>query len=119
MNKKILALCVFMLLTVVLSAQTMQSKKQKIKVESRPNASLYLTEVYKTDNWAEYYCVYEENKNTFDEDEAEKVMYEFFSNYKRDNAFSSVEVEDLKGATIGKTTTTMEKRVIFRHVNKR
>ena len=119
MNKKILALCAFMLLAVVLSAQTVQPKKQKIKVEGRANASLYMTEVYKTDNWAEYYFVYEENKNTFDENEAEKIMYEFFSNYKRDNAFSSVEVEDLKGATIGKTTTTMEKRVIFRHVNKR
>ena len=119
MNKKILALCAFMLLAVVLTAQTVQSKKQKIKVDGRENAFLYLTEIYKTDNWAEYYCVYEENKNTFNEDEAEKVMYEFFSNYKRDNAFSSVEVEDLKGVTIGKTTTTMEKRVVFRHVNKR
>ena len=119
MNKKILALCAFMLLAVVLTAQTVQPKKQKIKVEGRENASLYLTEIYKTDNCAEYYCVYEENKNTFNEDEAEKVMYEFFSNYKRDNAFSSVEVEDLKGVTIGKTTTTMEKRVVFRHVNKR
>ena len=119
MNKKILALCAFMLLAVVLTAQTVQPKKQKIKVEGRENASLYLTEIYKTDNWAEYYCVYEENKNTFNEDEAEKGMYEFFSNYKRDNAFSSVEVEDLKGVTIGKTTTTMEKRVVFRHVNKR
>ena len=119
MNKKILALCAFMLLAVVLTAQTVQSKKQKIKVDGRENAFLYLTEIYKTDNWAEYYCLYEENKNTFDENEAEKVMYEFFSNYKRDNAFSSVEVEDLKGTTIGKTTTTMEKRVIFRNVNKR
>ena len=97
----------------------MQPKKQKIKVEGRENAFLYMTEIYKTDNWAEYYCVYEEDKKTFDESAAEKVMYEFFSNYKRDNAFSSVEVEDLKGVTIGKTTTTMEKRVIFRHVNKR
>ena len=91
MNKKILALCAFMLLAVVLSAQTVQPKKQKIKVEGRANASLYMTEIYKTDNWAEYYC----------------------------NAFSSVEVEDLKGATTGQKTTTMEKRVIFRHVNKR
>ena len=119
MNKKILALCAFMLLAVVLTAKTVQPKKQKIKVESRTNASLSMTEIYKTDNWAEYYCVYEEDKKTFDENEAEKIMYEFFSNYKRDNAFSSVEVEDLKGASIGKTTTTMEKRVIFRHVNKR
>ena len=31
MNKKILALCAFMLLAVVLSAQTVQTKKQKIK----------------------------------------------------------------------------------------
>ena len=119
MNKKIFALCAFVLLAVALSAQTVQPKKQKIKVEGRQNASLYMTEVYKTDNWAEYYFVYEEDKNTFDENEAEKIMYEFFSNYKRDNAFSSVEVEDLKGATTGKTTTMMEKRVIFRHVNKR
>jgi len=83
MNKKILALCAFMLLAVVLSAQTVQTKKQKIKVEGRANASLYLTEIYKTDNWAEYYCVYEEDKNTFDENEAEKVMYEkFLKQYK-------------------------------------
>ena len=119
MNKKILALCAFMLLAVVLSAQTIQPKKQKIKVEGRANANLYMTEIYKTDNWAEYYCVYEEDKTKFNEDNAEKAMYEFFSNYKREHAFSSVEVEDLKGVTIGKSTTTMEKRIIFRHVNKR
>ncbi len=35
MNKKILALCAFMLLAVVLTAQTVQPKKQKIKVEGR------------------------------------------------------------------------------------
>lgn len=119
MNKKILALCAFMLLAVVVSAQTVQPKKEKIKVEGRDKAYIYMTEIYKTDNWAEYYCVYEEDKNSFNESEAEKAMYEFFSNYKRDNAFSSVEVEDLKGALVGKTTTTMQKRIIFRHVNKR
>lgn len=119
MNKKILALCTFMMLAVVLSAQTVQAKKQKIQVEGRANAALYMTEIYKTDNWAEYYFVYEEDKNTFDENEAEKIMYEFFSNLKRDKAYSSLEVEDLKGATTGKKTTTIEKRVVFRHVNKR
>lgn len=119
MNKKILALCTCMLLAVFLAAQAAQPKKQIVKIEGRPNATLAMTEIYKTNNWAEYYFIYEEDKNTFDENEAEKIMYEFFSNYKRDNAFSSVEVEDLKGATIGKKTTTMEKRVIFRHVNKR
>ena len=119
MNKKILALCAFMLLAVVVSAQTVQPKKEKIKVDGRDKAYIYLTEIYKTDNWAEYYCVYEEDKNSFNESEAEKAMYEFFSNYKRDNLFSSVEVEDLKGALVGKTTTTMQKRIIFRHVNKR
>ena len=119
MNKKILALCTFMLLAAIMTAQAAQPKREKIKVEGRDTAYIYMTEIYKTDNWAEYYCVYEEDKNTFDENEAEKVMYEFFSNYKRDKGFSSVEVEDLKGASIGKTMTTMEKRVIFRHVNKR
>ena len=119
MNKKILALCAFMLLAVIVSAQTVQPKKEKFKVDGRDKAYIYLTEIYKTDNWAEYYCVYEEDKNSFNESEAEKAMYEFFSNYKRDNLFSSVEVEDLKGALVGKTTTTMQKRIIFRHVNKR
>ena len=119
MNKKILALCAFMLLAVIVSAQTVQPKKEKFKVDGRDKAYIYLTEIYKTDNWAEYYCVYEEDKKTFDEDAAEKAMYEFFSNYKREHAFSSVEVEDLKGVTVGKSTTTMEKRIIFRHVNKR
>ena len=119
MNKKILALCAFMLLAVIVSAQTVQPKKEKFKVDGRDKAYIYLTEIYKTDNWAEYYCVYEEDKNSFNENDAEKAMYEFFSNYKRDNLFSSVEVEDLKGALVGKTTTTMQKRIIFRHVNKR
>ena len=119
MNKKILALCTFMLLAAIMTAQASQPKREKIKVEGRDTAYIYMTEIYKTDNWAEYYCVYEEDKKTFDEDAAEKAMYEFFSNYKREHAFSSVEVEDLKGVTIGKSTTTMEKRIIFRHVNKR
>ena len=119
MNKKILAFCTCLLLAVVVSAQTSQPKKEKFDVEGRTNAHIFMTEIYKTENWAEFYCVYEEDKNTFKENEAEKAMYEFFSNYKRDNAFSSVEVEDLRGATVGKNTTTMEKRVIFRHVNKR
>jgi len=121
MNKKIIALCVCMLLAVAVSAQTAQTKakKEKFKVEGRENAAIIMTEIYKTDNWAEYYCVYEEDKNTFDEAAAEKAMYEFFSNYKREHSFSSVEVEDLKGAAIGKTKTTIEKRIIFRHVNRR
>ena len=119
MNKKILALCTCMLLAVVISAQTAQPKTEKMKVAGRENAYILMTEIYKTDNWAEYYCVYEEDKTKFNEDNAEKAMYEFFSNYKREHAFSSVEVEDLKGVTIGKSTTTMEKRIIFRHVNKR
>lgn len=119
MNKKILALCTCMLLAVVVSAQTAQPKTEKMKVAGRENAYILMTEIYKTDNWAEYYCVYEEDKNTFDEAAAEKAMYEFFSNYKREHSFSSVEVEDLKGAAIGKTKTTIEKRIIFRHVNRR
>lgn len=119
MNKKILALCTFILLAAIMTAQAAQPKREKIKVEGRDTAYIYMTEIYKTDNWAEYYCVYEEDKKTFDEDAAEKAMYEFFSNYKREHAFSSVEVEDLKGVTVGKSTTTMEKRIIFRHVNKR
>lgn len=119
MHKRILALCACMLLALALSAQAAQPKKQTIKIEGRANAALSMTEIYKTENWAEYYFVYEEDKNTFDENEAEKIMYEFFSNYKRDHAFSSVEVEDLKGATTGKKTTVLEKRVIFRHVNRR
>lgn len=119
MNKKILAFCTCLLLAVVVSAQTSQPKKEKFDVEGRTNAHIFMTEIYKTENWAEFYCVYEEDKNTFKENEAEKAVYEFLSNYKRKYVFSSVEVEDLKGVTIGKTVTTMEKRVIFRNVNKR
>lgn len=119
MNKKIIALCIFMLLAVAAIAQVSQPKKTKYPVEGRKNASIFMTEIYKTDSFAEFYCLYEEDKNTFKENDAEKFLYEFFSNFKREHVYSSVEVEDLKGVTVGDKTTTMVKRVIFRHVNRR
>ncbi len=119
MKKYISIFSLLVLVTFCAAAQSVKPKTEKIPVESRQNAFLHLTELYKTDNWAEYYCTYEEAKKTFNEDIAEKIMYEFFSNYKRKNGYSSVEVEDVKGLTIGSKTTTIEKRIVFRHVNKR
>ena len=88
------------------------------KVEGRKNAVIKMTETYRNEYWVEFYLVYEESNKTYDEAETEKAIYEFLSNYKRDNVFARVEIEDLKGTTIGKSKTSMQKRVIFRHLRK-
>ncbi|MGP1576987.1 MAG: hypothetical protein ACTTH7_05795 [Treponema sp.] len=119
MNKKIAVLVGFLLLAGFAAAQISQPKTQKMKVPGRENAYLYMTERYRSDSWAEFYFVYEENKNTYKEAETEKIMYEFFANYKRDNGYSAFESEDLQGTAVGDKTTTMKKRVVFKHVNKR
>ena len=119
MKKNIVIFSIFALVAFCATAQAVKPKTEKFPVEGRSTAFLYMTELYKSDNWAEYYCTYEEDKNLFDEAATEKIFYEFFSNYKRDHGYSSVEVEDLKGVTVGAKTTTMVKRIIFRHVNRR
>ncbi|CEM60800.1 hypothetical protein DWQ65_05955 [Treponema phagedenis] len=119
MKKKLIVLSVLLGFTCILTAQVVQPKTTKIKVEGRKNAYLYMTEIYKTNNWAEYYFKYEEDKNTYDEAETEKFLYEYFANYKREHGYSTIEVEDLKGSSFGEKLTSMEKRVVFRNVNKR
>ena len=101
-----------------LVAQASQPKVTEFKVAGRKNAVIKMKEIYKNEYWIEFYLVYEEPNKTYDEKETEKVIYEFLSNYKRDNVYARVEIEDLKGTSIGKTITTMEKRVIFRHLRK-
>ena len=87
-------------------------------ISNRKNAIIKMTEIYKNEYWVEFYLVYEESNKTFDEAATEKAIYEFLSNYKRDNVFARVEIEDLKAAAIGSKNTTVEKRVIFRHLRK-
>ena len=101
-----------------LTAQATQPKTLEFKVPSKKGAVIKMREIYKNEYWVEFYLVYEEANKTYDEKETEKIIYEFLSNYKRDNVYARVEIEDLKGTSIGKTTTTMEKRVIFRHLRK-
>ena len=95
-----------------------QPKAIEYKVESRKGAVIKMTETYRNEYWVEFYLVYEEPSKTYNEAETEKVIYEFLSNYKRDNVFARVEIEDLKGTSIGAKVTTMQKRVIFRHLRK-
>lgn len=104
------ALCIF--------AQIPKPKTEKFPVKGKSTAFIYMTEIYKSEYWAEFYCTYEEDKNTYNEADTEKILYEFISNYKRDHNFSRVEIEDLKGTTVGDKKTTMQKRIIFRQLKK-
>ena len=119
MNKKIAALCVCLLLAAFVSAQAAKPKTEKFPVEGHSTAFILMSEVYKTDNWLEAYLTYEEDSNLYNENDAEKALSEFISNYKRDHVYSTVEIDDLKGTTVGKKTTSMQKRVTFRNVNRR
>ena len=99
-------------------AEAAQPKTVEYTVANRKDAKIKMKEIYRNDFWIEFYLVYEEPNKSYDEKETEKAIYEFLSNFKRDNVYARVEIEDLKGTSIGKTMTTMEKRVIFRHLKK-
>lgn len=99
-------------------ADAVQPKAVEYTVPSKKTAKIKMKEIYRNEFWVEFYLVYEEPNKTYDEKDTEKAIYEFLSNYKRDNVYARVEIEDLKGTSIGKTMTTMEKRVIFRHLKK-
>lgn len=116
----VILMAVFSLVGVSLFAQEGATKLTTVeyKVEGRKNAVIKMTETYRNEYWVEFYLVYEESNKTYDEAETEKAIYEFLSNYKRDNVYARVEIEDLKGTTIGKSKTTMQKRVLFRHLKK-
>ncbi|MEL3908895.1 MAG: hypothetical protein P1P64_07820 [Treponemataceae bacterium] len=91
---------------------------EKIAVEGHKDAYIYVTQIYASEYWSEFYIVYEEPSNTFDETETEKILYEFFSNYKVEKKFSRVEVEDLEAPRQTEEITRVTKRVIFRQVRK-
>ena len=120
MKKKLCVVIGAMIALVSLSlfAEVTPLKTKEYPVQGRKNAFIKMTEIYKNEYWVEFYLVYEEQNKTFDEAATEKAIYEFLSNYKRDNVFARVEIEDLKAAAIGAKTTTVEKRVIFRHLRK-
>ena len=121
MKKKFFAISIMALLALAVFAQNaanVTTKTQKIEVKDRPSAVMYLTkmDVPGLENQVEFYLTYEENNDTYDEAVCEKIIMEFIAEYKRTNVFSKFEVEDLKAASIGKTKTTVLKRVIFRKV---
>ncbi len=111
-------MAIFALMSFSLIAQAASTKAVEYPVKGRKGAVIKMTEIYKNEYWVEFYLVYEESSKTYNESETEKAIYEFLSNYKRDNVFARVEIEDLKGTSIGAKTTIMEKRVIFRHLRK-
>ncbi|AAS11755.1 MULTISPECIES: hypothetical protein [Treponema] len=121
MKKKFFAISIMALLALAVFAQNaanVTTKTQKIEVKDRPSAVMYLTkmDVPGLENQVEFYLTYEENNDTYDEAVCEKIIMEFIAEYKRTNVFSKFEVEDLKAASVGKTKTTVVKRVIFRKV---
>jgi hypothetical protein len=121
MKKKFFAISIMALLALAVFAQNaanVTTKTQKIEVKDRPSAVMYLTkmDVPGLENQVEFYLTYEENNDTYDEAVCEKIIMEFIAEYKRTNVFSRFEVEDLKAASVGKTKTTVVKRVIFRKV---
>ena len=119
MKKKFFAISIMALLALAVFAENaanVTAKTQKIEVKDRPSAVMYWTkmDVPGLENQVEFYLTYEENNDTYDEAVCEKIIMEFIAEYKRINVFSKFEVEDLKAASIGKTKTTVLKRVIFR-----
>ena len=121
MKKKFFAISIMALLALAVFAENaanVTTKTQKIEVKDRPSAVIYWTkmDVPGLENQVEFYLTYEENNDTYDEAVCEKIIMEFIAEYKRINVFSKFEVEDLKAASIGKTKTTVLKRVIFRKV---
>ena len=121
MKKKFFAISIMALLALAVFAQNaanVTTKTQKIEVKDRPSAVMYLTkmDVPGLENQVEFYLTYEENNDTYDEAVCEKIIMEFIAEYKRTNVFSRFEVEDLKAASVGKTKTSVVKRVIFRKV---
>ncbi|EMB43913.1 MULTISPECIES: hypothetical protein [Treponema] len=121
MKKKFFAISIMALLALAVFAQNaanVTTKTQKIEIKDRPSAVMYLTkmDVPGLENQVEFYLTYEENNDTYNEADCEKIIMEFIAEYKRTNVFSRFEVEDLKAASVGKTKTTVVKRVIFRKV---
>ena len=121
MKKKFFAISIMALLALAIFAENaanVTTKTQKIEVKDRPSAVMYWTkmDVPGLENQVESYLTYEENNDTYDEAVCEKIIMEFIAEYKRTNVFSKFEVEDLKAASVGKTKTTVVKRVIFRKV---
>ena len=121
MKKNFFAISIMALLALAVFAENaanVTTKTQKIEVKDRPSAVMYLTkmDVPGLENQVEFYLTYEENNDTYNEADCEKFIMEFIAEYKRTNVFSKFEVEDLKAASIGKTKTTVLKRVIFRKV---
>ena len=121
MKKKFFAISIMALLALAVFAENaanVTTKTQKIEVKDRPSAVMYWTkmDVPGLENQVEFYLTYEENNDTYDEAVCEKIIMEFIAEYKRTNVFSKFEVEDLKAASIGKTKTTVVKRVSFRKV---
>ncbi|UTC65856.1 MULTISPECIES: hypothetical protein [unclassified Treponema] len=121
MKKRIFALSIMALLVLAVFAENpalVKPKTEKIEIKERPTAVIYWTkmDVPGLENQLEFYLTYEESNDTYNEADCEKFIMEFIAEYKRINVFSKFEVEDLKAAAIGKTKTTVLKRVIFRKV---
>lgn len=121
MKKKFFAMSIMVLLVLAVFAENpalVKPKTEKIEIKDRPTAVIYWTrmDVPGLENQLEFYLTYEESNDTYNEADCEKIIMEFIAEYKRINVFSKFEVEDLKAASIGKTKTTVVKRVIFRKV---
>lgn len=121
MKKKFFAMSIMALLVLAVFAENpalVKPKTEKIEIKDRPTAVIYWTrmDVPGLENQVEFYLTYEENNDTYNEADCEKIIMEFIAEYKRINVFSKFEVEDLKAASVGKAKTTVVKRVIFRKV---
>ena len=121
MKKRIFALSIMAFLALAVFAENaahVTTKTEKIEIKDRPTAVIYWTRmnVPGLENQVEFYLTYEESNDTYNEADCEKFIMEFIAEYKRINVYSKFEVEDLKAASIGKTKTTVLKRVIFRKV---
>ncbi len=116
---KKISLALFFCLALMFGFADVPAKTtEKTAVEGRRDAYIYVTKIYDSEYWAEFYVAYEEPSKTFDEAQTEKILYEFISNYKVEHKYSRVEVEDLEAARQSDNVTRVTKRVIFRQLRK-
>lgn len=119
LSMKKISLALFFCLALMFGfAEAPAKTTEKTAVEGRKDAYIYVTKIYDSEYWAEFYVAYEEPSKTFDEAQTEKILYEFISNYKVEHKYSRVEVEDLEAARQSDNVTRVTKRVIFRQLHK-
>ncbi len=118
MKKKIFILVMLLSVLSLFGSETIKPKTTKHTIKERPTATILLTEVYGNEFQTEYYLFYQEDKDAYKEEIAEKYIFEFISKYKVEKKFSRVDVEEVSAAAIKGKKIEVVKRAIFKQLRK-